>query len=145
MKKCPKCKKKLPNKSFARRDAGRMCKRCKCAYSRIWYRANAEKQKAAARANTLRYRKRNLEVINRLKNMPCVDCETKYPLCVMQFDHLPEKGKKLFCISNQALNGGNLEELKAELAKCEVVCANCHCIRTVKRRACSTTDSVGPS
>jgi hypothetical protein len=55
-----------------------------------------------------------------------------YPPCVMQFDHV--RGIKEFNIS--AYNGyqWRRDKLEAEIAKCEVVCANCHMVRTHNRR-----------
>jgi hypothetical protein len=46
----------------------------------------------------------------------------------MDFDHV--RGEKLFGI---AVNMNiSWERLEAEIAKCEIVCANCHRIRTKK-------------
>lgn len=54
----------------------------------------------------------------------------------MQFDHL---GDKLFTISNAGAT--SVERLLAEIAKCEVVCANCHAERTYQRTQCRGKDS----
>jgi hypothetical protein len=50
----------------------------------------------------------------------------------MHFDHV--RGEKLFNISRCAWHGITLAKLKVEIAKCDVVCANCHAIRTHERR-----------
>lgn len=65
------------------------------------------------------------------ENSGCVDCGAKLRYFQLQFDHLPAY-KKLFNIGN----GSNrpLEELQAEVAKCEIVCCNCHALRTWTRR-----------
>lgn len=76
-----------------------------------------------------RYAERRL-FIDACKSRPCLDCSVEYPACVMQFDHV--RGRKLFQISTRM--SCNLERLKIEIAKCDVVCANCHSIRTHKRR-----------
>ncbi len=52
----------------------------------------------------------------------------------MQFDHLPERPKKRFNISSITNKGYSLKTVKAEIEKCEVVCANCHSNRTYIRR-----------
>jgi hypothetical protein len=62
------------------------------------------------------------------KNKPCMDCGREYPPCVMEFDHV--RGEKKFEISKIKYSVG---ALRAELAKCELVCANCHRIRTMNR------------
>ena len=48
----------------------------------------------------------------------------------MQFDHVGTD--KLFDIS--AFGDATLAKVQAEAAKCDVVCANCHAIRTWQRR-----------
>lgn len=61
-------------------------------------------------------------------NAVCADCGGQFPPCVFHFDHVPERGPKLFNIG--ARNDFGIEKLKAEIAKCDIVCANCHAIRT---------------
>lgn len=48
---------------------------------------------------------------------------------VLEFDHRPEE-VKLFHISDK-MTSGTFDAFKAEVAKCDVVCANCHRVRTV--------------
>ena len=50
----------------------------------------------------------------------------------MEFDHVPERGKKLRHINR--MWGASAIQLRTEIAKCDVVCANCHRIRTHNRR-----------
>jgi hypothetical protein len=47
----------------------------------------------------------------------------------MDFDHV--RGSKLMEVSR--LVGASAQRLRDELAKCEVVCANCHRIRSARR------------
>jgi hypothetical protein len=49
----------------------------------------------------------------------------------MDFDHISDN--KSFTISDGSVNQ-SIERLITEIKKCEVVCANCHRIRTHKRR-----------
>lgn len=65
-----------------------------------------------------------------MKDNFCKDCGGVFPPCVLDFDHV--KGNKKFNIANSA--GYSLDEFIEELRKCEVVCSNCHHIRTQKRR-----------
>jgi hypothetical protein len=58
---------------------------------------------------------------------PCTDCGLNFPPCVMHYDHT-DPATKEFHISKMV--GGNTKKLLAEIAKCELVCANCHAIRT---------------
>lgn len=63
-----------------------------------------------------------------LKNKPCTDCHLEYPPYVMQFDHV--RGEKYKAVGQLTKRTEIFEEVK----KCEVVCANCHAIRTWERR-----------
>lgn len=72
-------------------------------------------------------RERSRAIIREHKNRPCVDCERRYPYYVMHFDHV--RGDKRFIVSKAISRGIAVETLLEEIAKCEVVCANCHAMR----------------
>lgn len=76
-----------------------------------------------------RYRK----ILQQAKDKPCMDCGTKYPAYVMQFDHRPGETKR-FNIGMMVSHRPAMELFLAEIAKCDVVCANCHAERTWQRR-----------
>jgi len=80
--------------------------------------------------------KKNTAAIQKLKEeTPCFDCKNKFPHYIMQFDHVPERGLKLFSIAVKAGNRTiQAPTMARELAKCDILCANCHSIRTYKRR-----------
>lgn len=63
------------------------------------------------------------------KAKPCADCGGHFPPCAMDFDHV--RGEKSFGIG--ACSRRNFDAVLAEIAKCDVVCANCHRIRTWNR------------
>ena len=65
-------------------------------------------------------------VIDALKNSPCVDCGGSFEACVMDFDHV--RGVKKDDVSRMARY--KLSTILEEIAKCDLVCANCHRIRT---------------
>ena len=69
-------------------------------------------------------------ILDAAKNKPCIDCGIKYDPWVMDFDHLANKE---FTISDKSAQGYSIKKLLAEIAKCDVVCSNCHRIRTHKR------------
>lgn len=77
---------------------------------------------------------KNADAIRKLKSVPCADCKGVFPHYVMEFDHVPERGEKKFSISTLA-GSRSMEapSMKKELAKCDVICANCHKIRTHER------------
>lgn len=68
------------------------------------------------------------KLINYLLNHPCVDCGNS-DFRVLEFDHI--FGNKNYNISDMI--GYKWQTILSEIAKCEVVCANCHVIRTYKR------------
>jgi len=64
--------------------------------------------------------------LNWLKELPCTDCcKAFHPVC-MDFDHV--KGDTVLNVGNMLL--WNWERFSAEILKCEIVCANCHRLRT---------------
>jgi len=60
----------------------------------------------------------------------CIDCGYNEHAEALDFDHV--KGQKKFNVS--IISTRSLESLMEEIAKCEVVCANCHRVRTKQRR-----------
>ncbi len=61
----------------------------------------------------------------------CADCGVNYPYFVMDFDHLPEY-EKSFDIATFSKHH-TMEDVMVEVTKCDVVCANCHRMRTWSR------------
>lgn len=106
-------------------------KELKCSKGTISYHlGNGQKQKTRERSQKRREEVR--DVIREFKqDKPCVDCNIKYPYYVMDFDHV--KDNKVEDISKMA-KWFPLEEIIAEIKKCEIVCSNCHRERTHSRR-----------
>jgi hypothetical protein len=94
---------------------------------RRWYENN--KQVYTDR-NRVRYGEKARR-LRELKSRPCMDCGGTFPPVVMDFDHRDSETK--------TGNIGNLikkwswERLLTEVAKCDLICANCHRIRTARR------------
>lgn len=72
---------------------------------------------------------RNQLVVIRAKSVPCADCGRVYPFYVMEFDHV--RGEKAFNIGGAKVSRKRLLD---EIAKCDVVCSNCHRERTWKNK-----------
>lgn len=68
--------------------------------------------------------------INELKDVPCKDCGNRFPSVCMDFDHVNNDKIEDVCSLAQR---GNIKAALAEAAKCEIVCSNCHRIRTANR------------
>lgn len=62
---------------------------------------------------------------------PCIDCGQFYPHYVMDFDHLP--GSEKLMDPARLYKTGSISKFLQEIDKCEIVCANCHRIRTHNR------------
>lgn len=83
------------------------------------------------KASLNKSQQRKQEFINRMKSRPCLDCGIQYNPWIMQFDHrVPIE--KSFNIAEKK-NCFGYDVLEKEMAKCDVVCANCHAERTHKQ------------
>lgn len=76
--------------------------------------------------------KRFREILKVIKDVPCQDCGIKYPPYVLDFDHRPGE-IKLFNVGRIS-KAGSLKRLLEEIAKCDLVCSNCHRERTHNRK-----------
>jgi len=78
-------------------------------------------------------KERKREVIREAKNCPCAECGVCYPYYVMDFDHA--RGEKVINVGLMVGWGYTVAEILSEIAKCDVVCANCHRKRTYERKS----------
>jgi hypothetical protein len=133
---CGKCGVVKPISEFVFKDKDRRrrhswCRDCFAGYKRDWYirnRAthlqnvtrNRAESTATNQARTWQY----------LAEHACVDCGESDPV-VLEFDHV---GEKLMDVSHMALMGFTWASVEAEIAKCEVRCANCHRRKTARER-----------
>lgn len=130
---CSKCKTEKDDNEFPWRSKPKKlrrttCRECQRQYCKDHYQNN--KDYYANRNKALKAR--NKEFLDKFKSeTPCADCNKTYPPCVMDFDHL-NGDEKLIEISKM-LNYSR-PGLEKEIAKCELVCSNCHRIRTWVRR-----------
>jgi len=94
------------------------------AASRKYYESHKDEYLARNRAKKSAIR----DWIQSLKNRPCMDCGGQYPHYVMDFDHRPNEEKlyeptRLYVMQSW-------RKARTEIAKCDLVCANCHRERT---------------
>lgn len=132
---CIKCGEK-PITEFSKRTKTTYqstCKACSSEYHKAHYQKYKEYYKAKAKRQDAETVQRLKKIAEDHKSVPCADCKKCYPHWVMDFDHL-DGSQKLDNVS--ALVNGAVSERKLleEIAKCEVVCSNCHRDRTYKRR-----------
>ena len=111
-------------------------------YHAQWYKANRKRINAVRRKwhndhRAISNRRKAVmkdagtKFVARLKNKPCMDCWGWFEPCQMDFDHRPGE-IKIDGIAN--LYGRCKEGILDEIAKCDLVCANCHRLRTYNRR-----------
>lgn len=101
-------------------------------YFREYHAKNIEKIAPGKKVSRAKSLKTAQDFVCSEKNKPCTDCGHIYPSDVMEFDHIGND--KSFNIAVAVRNGMSIERIKKEIAKCELVCANCHRIRTMNRR-----------
>lgn len=130
---CTKCSvpQDLENFAFLNVKTNRrkyVCKECDKKVRRAYYLANTEKVKKKCRAqNTLSRNTNGQYVWDYLKVHPCKCGETD-PVA-LDFDHR-NREEKFMEVSQMIHIGYNLEKIKEEILKCDVLCANCHRKRT---------------
>jgi hypothetical protein len=131
VKRCSKCRQLKPLREFnqlrkARDGRQSYCRDCNKAYHYL----NWDKHMAQIRARKKRLLAQNRShIIDYLSCHPCVDCgETD--IVVLEFDHLRDKKAN---VSLLVATGFEWRRILEEIAKCDVVCANCHRRRTARR------------
>ena len=134
MKICTKCFRNLDLSSFNRKGPGwtSRCKDCLGEYYRAKYKEDPKRRAQVVRA-VKAYKAKVKEWLDSFKDGPCLDCKTTYPACVMDFDHR-EEGSKVMALACVVSRGWSKARILEEVAKCDLVCANCHRIRTKDRR-----------
>jgi hypothetical protein len=128
-KRCVTCKLVLPLTAFNKRRLSKdgLQFRCRDCY-RQWHAANKERHNKQIHDRIARIRASHYERLRQyFDEHPCTDCGEADPL-VLEFDHIGDDKTKDVCILlRQAYPW---EVIEAEIAKCQVVCANCHRRRT---------------
>lgn len=132
-KRCARCEQVKPVSGFAKnarmRDGLQIyCRDCQKLFNAESYQRTKGYQNPVRAKNLAELRKRNQSlVLNHLQNNPCVDCG-EADIVVLQYDHQGDKQANV----SRLIRGASLESLAKEIAKCHVVCANCHTRRTAK-------------
>jgi hypothetical protein len=127
---CNGCGNELLWKDFNWKDkkSGRKQSKCKLCTRKLC-KNHYERNKTYYLKKNKKHLNIKKDFVSTLKKVKCADCKHKFPPECMDFDHLNDD--KLNNVS-QLLNTG-WKRLKEEIAKCEIVCSNCHRIRTKKR------------
>lgn len=144
---CTACHQELPIDQFAPRSGApgktiSHCRDCKRARQRVTYNNNPIRRKQIRSANTAKNTSNADYVDTYLETHPCVDCGETDAI-VLEFDHV--RGKKQGNIADMVRRGMSRKRIEAEIAKCEVRCANCHRRVTAKRAGWRTAEPTTPT
>lgn len=69
-------------------------------------------------------------MVKYLDDKQCVDCGYSNSIA-LEFDHV--SGGKTRGVAETVLGGYSIKRIEEEISKCEIVCANCHRVRTATR------------
>lgn len=133
---CCSCRETKPIGEFPRRsrDGSKVhsrCRPCAAVYKREWYQQRRNDVIARVRRNRDRTARHDrLKLRAYLAEHSCIDCG-ECDLDVFEFDHLRDKTTD---VSTMVRTGWSWRRILDEIAKCEVVCTNCHKRRTHQRR-----------
>lgn len=134
MKTCNKCsqEKSLDDFRWRNKDRGikqSYCAECRKVMDRERFKTPDRRKKIYETKKRLQESKKDL-VWSFLVGASCVDCGNDNPV-VLEFDHI--ESNKYMEISLMMRNLHADSSIIEEIEKCEIVCANCHRIRTATR------------
>jgi len=90
-------------------------------YRRTWYARNKER----AKRKTVERRKDLIAWLKEYKStLECEECGENHPAC-LDFHHM-DPSKKEQNIHKCPVMGWSKERIMSEIAKCKVLCSNCH-------------------
>ena len=105
------------------------CKKDKAHYDKDYYKQNATEKTASATQT----KKDIVKWYYALKdNKNCQDCMGQYRYWQQDYDHLPSF-TKFMDVSKMVRLGYAKEKIMNEIAKCSLICKNCHSTRTHMR------------
>lgn len=138
MKECRACKIEKPLDDFHRdkkvKKDGRVavCRSCASLKQREYRRKNLANYREAEDRNKLRRVKElRARLFTYLEGKSCVDCGYNAHVAPMQFDHV--RGTKFRDVGAMVSGAYSWSRILEEIGKCDLVCANCHSIRTARQ------------
>ncbi len=128
---CCVCKLEKDISWFAKKGKGKFSYECKICH-RKYHKAFYEKNKTTERARITKNKQLRIDKYNRLKaTLVCKHCGEITSEC-LQFHHTNPSAKEA-TISNAIRNRG-WKFIESEMAKCIVLCANCHIKEHIRLR-----------
>lgn len=133
---CTRCKKRKHRRFFRVKSGALLrseCMECGRSYSKEWFRQYYKNNRQTHIKRNIARRQQFRTLLQKLKhNKKCLDCKKRHPHWRLDYDHV--RGKKAFSLGVAVKLGYGMERIMAEIAKCELVCSNCHRDRTWRRR-----------
>lgn len=116
-------------RNLKKKERIKRCKECVAVLTKQHYKKHKEEyQKSRGRTRLAQH----LEIQKLKESSPCADCSGFFPYYVMDFDHREDQ-EKIGNVS-QLTRIGSGQLVKDEIKKCDLVCSNCHRIRTFQRK-----------
>ena len=130
-KRCGRCGEEKPLTDFHRRRGGHQawCIPCRRGYDAEYHRKMRERRIAQAKARRTAFMAWYVAL---KEGKPCSDCGGVFHSAAMQWDHRPGSIKE-DDVANLR-NSTSRRLILLEIAKCDLVCANCHAVRTFLRQ-----------
>ena len=135
---CTKCGEIKCLEAFTVRNKNRdghtsRCRACVNAYNKRLYITRSDQVREKLKFFNKKLKDDKAErVFHYLKEHPCVDCGESDPV-VLEFDHRETEIKR-FAVAQMIERRYSWDAIAAEIAKCDVRCANCHRRKTSKQR-----------
>lgn len=116
---CKNCKVEKKLKEFITSFSYKnLCKECHRKNVKSWRKLNPKKPSAIRRKQ---YKRASDYISSTKEGRPCSICNEVFPPCAMDYHHI---GNKIDTVSRSHFK--SRKKLDEEIAKCELVCANCH-------------------
>lgn len=114
----------------------RWCKVCALEYTHDYRQSNQDRVQSWSKGTNEDKQRRKVAHVAEVRawlddikaSTPCSDCGNQYPAVCMDFDHVGDDKKK--DVARMVGDGYSKSAILEEIEKCELVCANCHRIRT---------------
>jgi hypothetical protein len=116
-----------------------VCANCHRIRTRDAERRRPRRTPSAAPSRIAKARRWNEDarLLDQLRSVPCADCGNSFETCAMDFDHR-DPAEKRYTVTRM-VGRRSIPAILDEVAKCDIVCANCHRARTYNRRVASAT------
>lgn len=124
---CSKCKQELPVENFRWRNKTKgtlhsQCKQCESEAEKIRY-AQSKERRTSVNERALLTKEKNQQIVEEFRSCGCQKCGEKRSY-VLDFHHkIPDE--KTNTIAHM-IKSSSEKNLRLELQKCIILCANCH-------------------